>query len=101
MKTISINSRELHYDICVSGGEYSDYYYTKFYEGTITTYRKKYYLFGEVIPVVRPKFLFELWFDIEDPSNTKKECKDKISKALRDYDEKQRRFAEIKNGQIV
>lgn len=101
MKTLILNDRELNYEIRVSGGEYCDYYYTRFYEGTTTTHRKKYYLFGDVIPVVRPKFIFDLWFDIESINVTKEECQEKITKALEKYDKKQKRLKEIKNGEIV
>jgi len=101
MESIKINNRELQYEICTWDGEYSYHYYTKFYEGTFTEKRKKYYLFGPEISVTRPKFIFDLNKDISSASFSKKECKVAIIKKLADYDLKSKRTAEIKNGNIV
>ena len=90
MKTLILDNRELNYEICTSEGEYSYSYYTRFYEGTYTIQRKKFYLFGDVITITKPKFIFDLWFNVESENLSQE-----------DYDKKKKRFEEIKNGKIV
>lgn len=97
MKTLNFNGRELQYELILQEGDVHDWYSSRFYEGTITTTRKKYLLFGEIITETNPKPIFELMVNIESPHKTKAEIRALISRQLELLD----RSGEIERGEII
>ncbi len=82
MKTLTINNRTFDYKICWSSSEYGSSEWTEFYEGTTTKTYKRFWLFGKEITVVKPKYVFTIYRDIEDKSYTKKQVRDWIIRQI-------------------
>lgn len=97
MKTLNVNGREFQYEIEIYQGEFGLYEETLFYEGVETYTRKKYFLFGDVITITKPKWVFTLPLDIESEYYTKAEIRGMIEKKLELLNRKE----EIENGQII
>jgi hypothetical protein len=68
MKKIVVNNRTFHYKVVGSECDYE----TVFYEGEETYTRRKYFLFGEKITKVRPKEVFTIYQNANDPNIDKK-----------------------------
>lgn len=73
MRNITIRNRVFQYAV------YSDHhdvdYETRFYQGTETVKRKKYWLFGPIITKEKPVLIFKVDFDIEIERISKKELR--------------------------
>lgn len=97
MKKLSINGKDLEYEVFHHISEFGDYYETVFYEGTTIKTYKKYWLFGETITKIVPKEVFVLYVDIESRDYTKDKIRGMIEKKLALLN----REEEIKNGKII
>lgn len=97
MKTLIVNGREFQYEVQTYMGEYGMYHETFFYEGYETYTRKKYYLFGDVITITQPKWVFNLFLDIESERYTKTEIRTMIEKKIELLERKK----QIENGEII
>lgn len=97
MKTIDVNGRKLEYEIFYDVCEYGEAYQTVFYEGTISKNRKKWFLFGPEISISKPKELFKLYFNIEDPNLTKSDIRFTLERKI----ELLNREKEIEEGEII
>lgn len=97
MKTIDVNGRKLEYEIFYDVCEYGETYQTVFYEGTISKNRKKWFLFGPEIIISKPKELFKLYFNIEDPNLTKSDIRFTLERKI----ELLNREKEIEEGEII
>jgi hypothetical protein len=97
MKELVFRGVTLHYERISVDSELGDSIITNFYLGEEEVTRRKYFLFGEKQTIVRPKFAFRLWIDIEDPMWTKKQIRDKLSHQM----ELIGRKAEIERGEII
>ena len=71
--------------------------WTEFYEGTTTKTYKRFCLFGKETTVVKPKYVFTIYRDIEDKSYTKKQVRDWIQYEL----DLLNREDEIRRGEII
>ena len=94
MKIIIYNNRVFQYEIV------DNYYFnpaTIFYEGFITKHRLKYLFFGPKITKYKPKFVFDLFSNIESPNITKED----IIKLIKTNVDILNRKEEIKNGIII
>ena len=97
MKKLNVNGREFQYEVKTYMGEYGMYHETLFYEGYETYTRKKYYLFGDVITITQPKWVFTLYLDIESERHTKSEIRTMIEKKVELLERKK----QIENGEII
>jgi hypothetical protein len=97
MKTLTINNRELKYRIFWHSSKYGECEWTEFYEGTTTKTYKRFCLFGKETTVVKPKYVFTIYRDIEDKSYTKKQVRDWIQYEL----DLLNREDEIMRGEII
>lgn len=97
MKTIDVNGRKLEYEIFYDVCEYGEAYQTVFYEGKISKNRKKWFLFGPEISISKPKELFKLYFNIEDPNLTKSDIRFTLERKI----ELLNREKEIEEGEII
>ena len=97
MKKITIDGRELEYKVYGDFDYDGESIWTEFYDGTITTTRKKYWLFGEEVTITEPKNIFTLNFNIEDAKHTKGEVRRCVEKKL----ELMNRKEELKRGEII
>lgn len=97
LKTLEINGISLQYGMFESHGEYGGSTFVRFYMGTTTRTYRKYWLFGEKITVIEPKYVFTIWRDIESKQYTKKQVKGWIEHELELLD----REAEIRKGEII
>lgn len=97
MKTIKIKGQQFEYEVFFDAHEFGEKEWTEFYQGTIVTYRKKYFLFGKIIKHERPKLIFKVDFNIEDLYYTKKEIREKLERKV----ELLNRKKEISKGEII
>lgn len=97
LKTLEVNGVTLQYGVHHDCSEYGETSLTRFYHGTITRTYKKYWLFGEVITNIEPKYVFTIWGDIESKSYTKKQLRKLIEHQL----ELMYREEEIDRGEII
>ena len=98
LKPITINNRTLLYKVWGDADEFNGvYYWTSFYEGTITKRYKKYIFFGKTITETVPKRVFDININIEDPIYTKSDIRTRIERKL----ELLNRQYEISNGEII
>lgn len=97
MKSININGREFQYEVEEDAGEYGSSYETKFYEGLEQYFTRKYIFWGEKTYKTRPKFAFNVYFNIEDNFITKQELRKKLERAL----ELLQREKEIELGNLI
>jgi hypothetical protein len=96
-KELIVNGRALLYRVSTYVGEYGMSEYTEFYEGFEEITRKKYYLFGPVITITKPKFAFRLPYSIESD----KYSKTSVRRNIESYVELLGRKAEIERGEII
>lgn len=101
MKPLNINGRQILYKLKYDSGDYGCGWYADFYEGTTTSYRKRFFLFGPVISRVKPKFIFTIRQNIESDVYTKEDILILINKELLEYDIKLKRRNEIKKGNLI
>lgn len=97
LKTLEINGKELQYKMYCHTSEYGSNTWAKFYIGTETKTYRKYYLFGEKIISIQPKYVFTIWKNIESEDYTKKQVRGWIERELELLDRKE----EIKRGEII
>jgi hypothetical protein len=97
MKTLIVNNREFQYEVETYQGEFGIYKETLFYEGYESYTRKKYYLFGDVITIKKPIWVFTLYLDIESERHTKSEIRTMIEKKVELLERKK----QIENGEII
>lgn len=97
MKKLKINGRELQYQVILHETSLMSWRTTEFYEGIETISRKKYLFFGKTIIEVKPKKIFEIEFNIENPKWSKDDIKKSIDKELAILE----REAEIERGEII
>ena len=97
MKTISINGKELEYEILYDVSEYDEYYSTVFYDGVVMEEYRKYLLFGPKLKREKRKEVFTLYFSIEDPSYTKDEIRSILERKVELLGRKE----EIENGELI
>jgi hypothetical protein len=97
MKTLEINGVSLQYLMFESQGEYGNSTWARFYMGTTSKTYRKYWLFGEKITVIEPKYVFSIWKDIESKDYTKKQVRAWIEHEL----ELLNRAEEIRKGEII
>ncbi len=72
MKEIIWGNITLHYKLdSVNVDEYGCHRFTHFYFGVETITRRKFWFFGKKITIAKPKKVFTLDIDIEDPRYTK------------------------------
>ena len=96
MKTLNVNGREFQYEVEAYMGDFGTYHETLFYEGYETYSRKKYYLFGDVITISKPIWVFTIHCDIESEGYTKSEIRGMIEKKVELLERKK----QIENGNI-
>jgi hypothetical protein len=89
--------RNLLYEVCYHVSEYGESHWTVFYEGETTKTYRKYWLFGEKITEIVPKEVFTIWFNIEEPTRTKRELSERLHREL----EILGRADEIAKGELV
>ena len=80
-----------------SQSEYGSSTWARFYMGNTTRTYRKYWLFGEKITVIEPKYVFTIWRDIESKDYTKKQVRGWIEHEL----ELLNRAEEIRKGEII
>ena len=97
LKTLEINGISLQYLMFESTSEYGSNTFARFYMGNTTRTYRKYWLFGEKITVIEPKYVFTIWRDIESKDYTKKQVRGWIEHELELLD----REAEIRKGEII
>ena len=96
-KEIEIDSRKFQYAVQYEANEADSYEYTEFYDGMEIKTRKKWIFWGETIEIARPKKVFTIWSDINNPRLTKEWWRREIRKEI----ELLKRSEEIKNGQVI
>jgi hypothetical protein len=95
MKRLKFDDREFFYMV-IEWDEYKGSTY--FYDTTVYfAKRKKYWLFGEMINIPYYKELFRLSVNIEDPTFSKDDIREKIAKNISILE----RLEEIKKGEII
>ena len=83
MKKIEVNGRTLEYEVHSNGCEFDTWYWTDFYEGTVTVKKKTGFLFfGKTVVETRPKRILRLHFDIESPFCTQEQVISTIEQSL-------------------
>ena len=97
LRELLVNGRAFTYRISTYVGEYGMSEYTEFYEGFEEITRKKYYIFGPVVTISRPKFAFRLPYSIESD----KYSKTSVRRNIESYVELLGRKAEIARGEII
>jgi len=97
LKTLKINGKEFQYQVIIDNGEDGSFEWTKFYQGTTTTIYKKYWLFGEELIKIEPRFAFNIWKNIESENYTKAEIRKWLEREVELLDRKE----EIKRGEII
>lgn len=99
LKSLDVNGRILQYKVSSTFNDIDGQadFYTMFYEGTETITKRKYWLFGEKISIVKPKFIFFIDLSIEDPNYTSTEIRKRIEYKL----ELLGRLAELQAGKII
>lgn len=97
MKALVINNTTLHYQVNYDDEGYDTVFYTEFFLELKTKLVKKYWLFGPLVEVDDSKSIFEVSFDIEEPTHTKSELKAILERKLELYF----RLDEIKRGELV
>ncbi len=97
MKEIFINGRQFQYKVEMYQGEFGIFFETLFYEGCKTYTRKRYFLFGEVVTISKPIWVFTIPFDIEYEGYTKAEVREKIEKQIELLERKK----QIERGEII
>jgi hypothetical protein len=93
MKKINIDGVELDYEIMVS--EFDEWTY--FYQGTKKVNKRKYFLFGPLVEVIKPIFVFKVGFNIESEFITKDVVRSHINRGVELLNRKE----EIKRGEII
>lgn len=93
MKQIKISEKEFEYAIV----DWDENLMTEFYQGTEIKSYKRFIFFGKTITEIVPKFLFSVWFNIEDPSYTKLEIREILEKKVALLYRKE----EISRGEII
>lgn len=73
---------------------------TNIYKNTVTK-RKKYYLFGQEVDIIKPVFLFRIYENIESPSLSRSDVFSLLEKEMHQYESLQSRKEEIKNGMLL
>jgi len=97
MKTLNVNGREFQYEVETYIGEFGTFEETVFYEGFKTYSRKRYFLFGDIVTISKPKWVFTIHCNIESEGYTKSEIKEKIDKQIQLLERKK----QIENGEII
>jgi hypothetical protein len=97
LKKIELDGIRMEYKVFGGVTEYGEHHITQFYIGNKTTIRRKFFLFGKKIKKIEPYKVFELYINIEDPTYTKKDIRERIERKL----ELLGRQSEIENGEIV
>ena len=97
MKTLNVNGKEFQYEVESYSGEFGYYHETLFYDGYETYSRRKYFLFGDIVTISKPKWVFTIHCDIESEYYTKSEIRGKIEKQVELLERKK----QIKNGEII
>ena len=97
MKALVINNTNLYYQVNFNEQEYDTILYTEFFLDIKTKLVKKYWLFGPLVEVDDSKAIFEVNFNIEEPTHTKSELKAILERKL----ELHFRLDEIKRGELV
>ena len=83
MKTIVVDKELFQYKVVHNQLDYGVYRsYTFFYQGVETTYHKKYFFFGPLVEVSKPKLAFILNGDIEDPELSRDAARAKIQRHI-------------------
>lgn len=96
MKKITFNNQEFNYEV-MSGG-WTQFYSTE--ENLVPRYKMMNSLFGNKT-INKPKKLFEVWINIENPNRTKQEVEQAIKDALEKYEIFEKRKSEIEKGEII
>jgi hypothetical protein len=97
MKEINVNGRTFQYEVEAYAGEFGYYHETEFYEGYETYSRKRYFLFGDIVTISKPKWVFTIYCDIESEHYTKSEIRTKIEKQVELLERKK----QIERGEII
>ena len=98
LKKIEFEGTTFYYRVFVEDGDYGDYYWTEFYKtNNVSKIKRKYWLFGPLVPVPANKKVFKLRFNIEDCRNTKGDIRSNISREV----ELMNRCEEIKKGELI
>jgi hypothetical protein len=112
MKKITIGNRTLEYEIVLDEDDYGGYssscIVTDFYEGTEIINECYGFLLLKKRAVEKPKFIFTLRFDIEDPKITKEQLRKSLESKIEEIDKKDTkdkkildRKAEIDRGELI
>jgi hypothetical protein len=94
MKKLTYNHIELEYEIIYDSSGDGE---TRFYKGTETSTYKKYWLFGKVITVTEPKYVFTIRQDIEFYGYSKEKIREWIGHHILIMKRKE----EISRGEII
>ena len=94
---VDIDGRIIHYRCLSSIGEGVAFYWTEFYEGTVSITRKKYFLFGKKITIEKPKMIFTIYENCNCPRISRGWWRDKIMKEL----ELLNRADELSRGELI
>lgn len=97
MKEINYRGRLLQYEGFTDCHEFGDISYTEFYDGMETFTRKKYYFFGKEITYTRPRLLFTIFADADDPQISKEQWRKWISEEIALLSRKD----ELKRGELI
>lgn len=95
MKHLEIDGIKLYYS--VTPDDFAGMCYTRFWQNTTTYRTRKYGFFGKIVEKQSPILLFDLPWDIEDPTLTKSFWRERILEQLRILERKK----EIQRGEIV
>ena len=93
MKTLKYKNRIFQYEI-ISSDMIPE---TMFYDGVETVTRKKYYIFGKDISYTKPKYVFSIYVNIEDPRRDKASIRGLVGKQVSILERRE----EILNGDII
>ena len=97
LKEIEIDGRKFQYAVQCEANEADSYEYTEFYDGIEITKRKKWILWGEEITIAKPKLVFTIYSDINNPRLTKEWWRREIRKEV----ELLTRSEEIAKGEVI
>ena len=83
MKKIEVKGRVLEYEVHSNGSEFDTWYWTDFYEGTVTiTEKKGVIFFRKTFTKTVPKRIFRVNFDIESVFYTKDQIMNAIESSM-------------------
>lgn len=96
MKEVTVDGHNFQYETFIEHSEWGIHAETVFYQGVETTRRRKWLIFGPEVAEEKPKAVFSIYADTEDPTISKRWWSEEIRKKIELLDRK----SEIERGEL-